>query len=215
MNQQRTFYRRKLPHLQPPEGAFFVTFRLHGSLPREVITRLRQEKAHTDSLLLRIEDEQRRREFISAQRKRYFGKFDSVLDAAQSGPTWLKDDRIAQLVADAIHYRDSREYDLHSYTLMANHVHLVVSLEGIPGRRGSSSYALTERIENLKWYTALKANEILGRRGPFWQHESYDHLVRDAEELRRIIDYVLNNPVKAGLAEDSRDWKWSYCKTKK
>ena len=42
------------------------------------------------------------------------------------------------------------------------------------------------------------------------QHESYDHVVRDGEELDRIIAYVLNNPVKAGLVKNWRQWKWSY-----
>jgi len=82
-------------------------------------------------------------------------------------------------------------------------------------RRGGTSSTLTERLENLKWYTALKGNEILYRTGAFWQHESYDHLVRDAEELERIIQYILNNPVKAGLVKDRRDWKWHYLKPRR
>lgn len=214
MNQTPTFYRRKLPHLQPPGGTFFATFRLAGSLPKEVVVRLREEQAQMGRVLLRIKDEKQRRQLIRNQRKRYFGKFDALLDGAQSGPVWLKDDRIAGLVADAIHYRDSKDFDLHSYTIMPNHVHLVVGLDGIVRRRGSSSCALTQRLENLKWYTALKSNEILHRTGAFWQHESYDHLVRDAEELERTIQYILNNPVKAGLVKDWRDWKWNYRKPK-
>jgi REP element-mobilizing transposase RayT len=35
--------------------------------------------------------------------------------------------------------------------------------------------------------------------------------VRDHKELMRIVNYVLNNPVKAGLSEKWEDWKWSYC----
>jgi hypothetical protein len=82
-------------------------------------------------------------------------------------------------------------------------------------RRLGSPSAPTERLVNLKWYTALKANEILHRRGALWQHESYDHLLRDAEALERILQYILNNPVKAGLVKDRRDWKWHYRKPRK
>ena len=49
----------------------------------------------------------------------------------------------------------------------------------------------------------------------FWQHESYDHVVRDENELGRIVEYVLNNPVKVGFCENWEDWKYSYCNFKR
>ena len=56
------------------------------------------------------------------------------------------------------------------------------------------------RAQGLKGYTAREANRLLGRTGqPFWQGESYDHWVRDETEFIRIIAYIENNPVKAGL----------------
>jgi REP element-mobilizing transposase RayT len=67
-------------------------------------------------------------------------------------------------------------------------------------------------MQSLKWYTAKECNKILNCTGQFWQHESYDHVVRNEEELNRIIEYILNNPVKAGLVETHEDWKWNYCK---
>jgi REP element-mobilizing transposase RayT len=73
-------------------------------------------------------------------------------------------------------------------------------------------YSLTEILQSLKRHTARQSNLILGRSGAFWQDESYDHIVRDQAELERIIKYVLNNPVKAGLVDDWIKWKWSYCK---
>jgi len=51
---------------------------------------------------------------------------------------------------------------------------------------------------------------VLGRRGAFWQHENYDHVVRDKAELSRIITYVLENPVKAELVGPHDQWEWSY-----
>jgi len=62
----------------------------------------------------------------------------------------------------------------------------------------------------LKGITAHQANRILGRSGkPFWQDESYDHVVRSEIEFGRIQDYIESNPVKAGLAASSELWKWS------
>jgi len=63
---------------------------------------------------------------------------------------------------------------------------------------------------SLKRHTAFEANKLLGRSGAFWQDESYDHVVRDREELGRIIEYVLDNPIQAGLAHSRRAWQWSY-----
>jgi REP-associated tyrosine transposase len=65
-------------------------------------------------------------------------------------------------------------------------------------------------MKSLKGYTAWECNRALGGKGTFWQPESYDHIVRDSEEFHRIVNYVLNNPVKAGLVKDWRDWKWNY-----
>jgi hypothetical protein len=52
----------------------------------------------------------------------------------------------------------------------------------------------------------------LGRQGAFWQDESYDRVIRDSEEFDRVISYVLENPVKAGLVSEWGKWPWSYLK---
>jgi REP element-mobilizing transposase RayT len=67
-------------------------------------------------------------------------------------------------------------------------------------------------MHSIKRHTAYEANLILNRSGDFWQHESYDHIVRDDAEFERIVKYVLYNPVKADLVKEQADWKWSYCK---
>jgi REP element-mobilizing transposase RayT len=65
-------------------------------------------------------------------------------------------------------------------------------------------------MQSLKRHTARQANRILNRRGTFWQAESYDHVVRDEQELERIVEYVIDNPVKAGLIADGLAWPWTY-----
>jgi REP element-mobilizing transposase RayT len=67
-------------------------------------------------------------------------------------------------------------------------------------------------MASIKRYSAKSANEILNTKGKFWQAESFDRLVRDEKELYNIIKYVLLNPVNAGLVEDYKDWKYTYCK---
>ena len=55
-----------------------------------------------------------------------------------------------------------------------------------------------------------EANKLLHRVGEtFWQKESFDHWIRDDAERARLVAYVENNPVKAGLCKRPEDWKWS------
>jgi REP element-mobilizing transposase RayT len=74
----------------------------------------------------------------------------------------------------------------------------------------SARYPVTDSLRLIKGRTARKANLALGRTGNFWQHESYDHIIRDEEELSPTILYIINNPVKAGLVKEWEDWKFTY-----
>ena len=65
-------------------------------------------------------------------------------------------------------------------------------------------------LQSPKGSTAREANRVLGRTGErFWQAESYDHWVRDDHELERIVAYIENNPVKAGLVARPEEYRWS------
>ena len=205
----RAYYRRYLPHYQPPKVTLFVTFRLHGSLPIEVVQRLKAMAHDRERRIAEIPVESDRKAELYAEHKRQFGRFDDALDACGCGPTWLKDPRIAAIVADALHYRDEKVYDLDCFTIMSNHVHAVFApLEDDTG----TNYGLSWIMQSLKRRTATLANDVLGQKGAFWQPENYDHVVRDEKEWQRIVWYVLNNPVKAGLVVDWREWLWTYFK---
>ena len=67
-------------------------------------------------------------------------------------------------------------------------------------------------MQSLKRHTSRQSNIVLNKSGTFWEEESYDHIVRDEIELLRIMKYILNDPVKAGLVKNAFDWKWSYNK---
>ena len=229
----KPFYRRNLPHIQPPGATFFVTFNLAGSLPRSILRQWKTEKSQLEREKLRIlklESNDRLacvRQMIFEQKREWFRKFEKMLDDAQNGPVWLKDARIAKEVADSMHYLDGKVYCLDAYCIMANHAHVVFTplpiqpSEGpqILNLRGADNDTQTQSLcyntlssimQSLKGYTARKANQRLGRRGTFWHHESYDHCVRDPDEWQRVITYVLNNPVKAGLVDHWKKWRWNY-----
>ena len=83
---------------------------------------------------------------------------------------------------------------------MANHVHVLLT----------PLVAASKLQQSLKGFTARAANKILGRTGePFGQRESYDHWVRNDSEFQRIVTYIENNPVTAGVAARADDYRWS------
>lgn len=207
MNDYRPFYRRHLPHWQPPGATLFVTFRLAGSLPQAVIEELQATDRRHETALSRIEKRAERQRQADLENRRSFGRWDTALDQAQSGHRWLAIPRVAEVVSEALHYRDGQVYDLATFCIMPNHVHLVCT--PLPGEDGTY-HPLHRILQSLKRHTARQANQILGRQGAFWQAESYDHVVRDERELERIVEYVINNPVKAGLASDGLSWPWTY-----
>ncbi len=139
-----------------------------------------------------------------------FVAFDRLLDHPSTGPLWLKDPAIADLVAKAIlaGAAEKQLYELVAWVVMANHVHRLI-LPLVP---------VSKIMWWLKGSTARHANLALGRTGqPFWQDESYDHYIRHSRtdprtglnSLERITGYIENNPVKAGLVESPNQWRWS------
>jgi len=92
---------------------------------------------------------------------------------------------------------------------MPNHMHVVFR----PLHDADDPYpSVTAIMQSLKGYTAYEANRLLSRTAQFWPRESHDHWVRNSDELRRIVEYVINNPVKAKLVDHWQDWSWTYSK---
>jgi REP element-mobilizing transposase RayT len=89
---------------------------------------------------------------------------------------------------------------------MPNHVHFVFRFFE------ENKTHLSKLMQSIKGGSAYRINRFLNKHGQLWQHESYDHLVRDNAELNRITGYVLQNPVKAGLCNEAKKWAFNYVK---
>lgn len=114
---------------------------------------------------------------------------------------FLRNPAVAAVVVQVLRRGAAMDpYDLRAFVVMANHVRVLI-------------YPRQEASRVLHWIkgvTARKANQLLARTGtPFWQRESYDHWVRDDKQLERIVAYIENNPVNAGLSACVDDYPWS------
>ncbi len=68
------------------------------------------------------------------------------------------------------------------YTVMDNHIHIIIVLE-------ECQYKLGEIIRRLKAVTSRKAGFKL------WQPNYYEHVIRNDKALKKIREYIVNNPV--------------------
>jgi putative transposase len=212
-------YRRHLPHLHPREGAIFTTFRLANSIPNYIIDLINNEhQSRIDFLKKNVKEKILFKEKIYDINKKYFAKYDKFLDGSTNKSDFDINSIVADIISQKIKSFDEIRYELLTYCIMPNHVHLLVyhfsDLEinktNLYGK--GKNYSFSETLRLIKGSTSREANKILNRSGSFWHHESYDHIVRNEKELNNIVNYILQNPVKAGLINEWKNWKWSYCK---
>jgi len=192
--------RDHLPHLKKEGGSYFVTFRLAGTLPAEVLLRLKQER---EDILKHALAAKRPLTWPEQEElfRWYSNRVDAYLDAGH-GDCFLKHPEIAQLVSGALLFFDGKRYELRAWVVMPNHVHAVVWPR--------PPVTLSRVLHSWKSFTSTQANKSLSRAGqPFWQSESYDHLIRDDDDHARCVAYTVNNPVAARLCARPEDWQWS------
>ena len=215
MSNTRTYYRRHLPHWQPPGATIFLTWRLYGSLPREAVDRIAEERRHLEQLPAQPSETARDR--AMRHNKKLLALADDLLGGNESAVRWLGDDRIATLVVDSFFFHADRLYTLLAFVLMPNHVHLLLTPLAVEQVLGSQAgkpdpqyVPLAKITQSLKGYTAREANRLLGRTGqPFWQDESYDHWARSEAEVERIAAYIESDPIRSGMVTSTEGWRWS------
>ena len=209
------FFRRNLPHWYLLGVPFFLTYRLAGTLPRNVLNELEKERQRLQTLPRK--EKYSEQEWQTRIEKQLFALWDERLDR-DFKIQWLADPRIAEIVRENLYHHAGTKYALWAYVIMPNHVHVLLKPDEVWERRfkvDDSNRAQYERgplsaiLHSLRSYTANKANKVLCRTGTFWHGEAFDHWVRDNAESERIIYYIENNPVKAGLVKRPEDWRFS------
>jgi putative DNA methylase len=185
-DRHRGWYTRGyLPHFDAPGAVQSVTYRLADALPAEVLMRMEHDLAALPPDH-RATDLRRR--------------IDAYLDAGH-GCCLLQDARCARVVIAAWRHFDGVRYDLGPWVVMPNHVHCMVRIH--PG------HPLPDIVRGWKHFTAVAINRLLGLRGRLWQPDFWDRCIRDQDHAERAAAYILDNPVRAGLAPGRHAWPWS------
>jgi putative transposase len=188
-----------LPHWDQEGATYFITWRTADSIPKEVWQHWQKERddwLRSHGIDSRRKDWRSKLEELPEAARRDFRRFTRSLEdelTACHGDCVLRCSTQAQIVADGLRHFDGNRYTLGDFVVMPNHVHLLV---GALARN-----AMLKQVESWKKWTALKINEALGRKGRFWQDESFDHLVRSEAAFQKFRRYITDNPVKAKLRD--------------
>ncbi len=116
----------------------------------------------------------------------------------------LTDPGLAPIIIDALQHRHEEKYVLHDYTVMPDHVHVLLW----PMRTERGYVSMSRITGGLKGWMAHQINQVLGRSGALWQDETFDHVVRHQREFNEIAHYIWMNPVVAGLVAKPAEWPW-------
>jgi putative transposase len=210
MSDRERIRRRDLPHWDVPGVAYFVTACLEGSIPAQGmldINRYRTELKGRSRPAERTESQ-----WTVDQWKLAFVRLESWLDG-EPAVRHFDDPALAQIIVDSPYHFAADRYDLLGFVVMPSHYHVAFQPrdEWIATLPPETKRSPRERIlQSIHRYTASRCNRVLGRTGrQFWQHECYDHWIRDSGELERILRYIEGNPERARL--HANHCAWSSC----
>jgi REP element-mobilizing transposase RayT len=210
-------YRRKgQPHFQYIGRTFSVTTLVHDVVPRPWLEALKQQR---EEALSAIPEGLPPRE-VALRRAIIHGRFEKELEALlarkrrQEHP--FRRAAAARAVLDRLQQWEGQLYRLHAACVMSNHLHLLLDLSvQLPAHwdgdlNSLASYENLARVMNkIKGGSGHDVNRETGRRGPLWMPGYYDRYIRSPRHFRQAYWYILNNPVKAGLVKNWRDYPYT------
>lgn len=128
----------------------------------------------------------------------YFITFNTI-------DTIFSDEEIL-LVKEHLISGNEKFYDLYAAVIMSNHGHMIL--------KPLQDYSLSRIMKGIKGVSANKLNKVRNSEGSIWQDESFDRIIRDADEFEEKLLYMYNNPIKAGITEDTSQYVGWYLNEK-
>ena len=176
----------QVPHLEQEGASYFITFRLADSLPQSLLRRVKRDRENW----LRVHPKPWNDSVGEEYYRRFSMGIEQSLDAG-IGACALRSFGAREVMVEILHYGREERYDLHSFVVMPNHLHVLITPK--PG------WALGVIVGAWKKRSARKINELNHTGGAFWARSYYDRFIRNAEHLERVIRYIRKNPEKAKL----------------
>lgn len=188
-------YYLHLPHWRQQGATYFVTFRLADALPQQKLSLLKHIRAEWERTHPHPRSEDDWKEYAR--------------DATNSAERWLDEgygacqfmqQRWSDELRDRLHHFHDQRYFLSCWAIMPNHCHVVI--------RPQEEFQLEDLFGAIKGVSARNINRATGRKGCLWEAECYDRIIRDEEHLWRVIQYIGDNPRRAGLHHQASWRRW-------
>ena len=151
---QKYEYRRKLPHYQPDNKIFFITFCTE------------------------------KRTILPEQAR------DIVVETCLRG--------------------NEKLFHLYGLIVMPDHVHVLLT----PSVNELGTASIPQIMQTIKGTSSHGINKLLNRKGRVWQEESFDYALRREERAEEKLQYMLDNPVRAGLVGYWSEYRWIWLRDK-
>ncbi len=181
--------RRYMPHFDSALVVQHVTFHLADSLPAAVVERMAKELQTVPAGKREVE-----------RRKR----IEAWIDAGH-GSCLLKRPDAAEGVEQALLYFDGARYQLLAWVVMPNHVHVLF--------QPNVGWTLSQIVASWKSFTGRRLAALAPGSTEFgnriWHREYWDRFIRDQKHFDAAKAYIHQNPVKAGLVAQAKEWPWS------
>ncbi len=211
------YYQRGLPHFHHVGAIFAVTTQLIDAVPRALLEKLQNEY---NQIISDIDADGLPEKALRKQgvHQAYELGMEKLLHQKNHQGHSLLHPGAAKIVADKIMQFDGDYYDCLAYTIMSNHIHLLLDFsiqlpsnyDGISEIPGYVN--LDTAMKRIKGGTVQSINRLLNRKGGLWRRGYYNRYIRNQEHFIDAYCYILNNPVKAGLVEDWREHPFTYGK---
>ena len=173
----------RVDHWDLSNCVYHVCFRLADSVPQDVLNSWRGER---EVLLAR-----RRGEGLPIDSEDFEHALWVLSDRAAAfldsgyGECLLAKKDAGDVVLTTILHDHGCKYIVHAIGIMPNHVHVLV--------QPLADCQLMKIVDQWKRITAHRINKLLGRSGQVWREDHYNRIVRDREEYRNQLNYVMGN----------------------
>lgn len=184
-----TITRRRLPHWKMNGSVYWITFRLADAIPQDKLRVWKQERDYW----LRLHPDPRSEADWNEYDQRFGKRIEAWLDAGMGSRALARPDVREAVKRCLLRFNEERLL-LHVAVIMPTHVHLL--LEPL------KNHDLSRLLKGIKGANAREASKRIGTAATFWLDESFDHVVRTEKQYQRLVRYIADNPVKAGLRED-------------
>lgn len=181
-----------LPHFESCGTIQHITFRLCDAVPSDVLAAWKDELSLTG-----VEGEYP----SDNPRVVELAKRIETYEDKGHGECWLRDPAIARIVEGGLLFFDGERYRLMDWCIMPNHVHVLAEI--------IAPWLMSSVLHSWKSWMAKECNKALERKGTFWMMEYFDRYVRSEEHYRHLVDYIVGNPVNAGLVASPEAWRFS------